>query len=377
MKLIGKTCFNAKTNCRAARSRVARHGPSALPIALAAAFFAVPLCECLFADSAPMPPVRDLSSPANGSDDASADSLASTVISVVPAGERELDAGHLLTAGQHRLLPAPPPLSPSPEAVRLVRIDVAATLPRAVFALSAPSPARVWLDFNGVPLAAFDASPTPAPFAADLPSNLLVPHLPQRCRFHAESDAPFVLSDFHLEAPPPGSPAAIPPPSPLPDLPWLATSAELPSGASPLDVRYPDGVSLCGVSLLSSRPLPAHASDILPPVYPVRLYFRFSEPDDAPPDLLLVPGYARNGDRVASSRPVSLRAAVDTNAFPFSRGRLVAADIDLPLLPSLASGETFGLALDLQTATGRPLDGRAPDGSIIRRLFLPVSVVVP
>ena len=373
---MGKNCFNAKTNCRAARSRVVRHGPSALPIALAAAFFAVPLCECLFADSAPMPPVRDSSSPANGSDDASADSLASTVISVVPASERELDAGHLLTAGQHRLLPAPPPLSPSPEAVRLVRIDVAATLPRAVFALSAPSPARVWLDFNGVPLAAFDASPTPSTFAADLPPAHLVRHLPQRCRFHAESDAPFVVSGFRMEAPPPGSPAATPPSAPFPDLPWLATPAELPPGASPLDVRYPDGVSLSGVSLLSSSPLPAPGPGILPPVYPIRLHFRFQETGDAPPDLLLSLAYARNGDAITSC-PVSLRAAVDANAFPFSRGRLVAADIDLPLLPSLPSGETFGLALDLQTATGRPLDGRAPDGSKIRRLFLPVSVVVP
>lgn len=349
---------------------------TSLQIPFSIAFFtSFLLCPYILATPVDMPPVRDSSSSAE-SNAVSDNPLSSGVLAVVPVGERTLDSGHLLTVGRHRLLPVPSDLSPSREAVRLVRIDVAATRPHVVFALSAPSPARVWLDFNGVPLASFDVTPTTATFSADIPSALLVPHLPQRCRFHAESNLPFVLSDFRLEVPPPDSPTAVPPTPPLPDLPWLATSAELPSGAFPLDVRYPGGISICGVSLLSSSPLPANAPGIPLSVFPIRFHFRFTETGDVPPDLFLVLGYVQNGD-VVSNGPVSMRAAVDANAFPFADGRLVAADIDLPVLPSLASGETFALALDIQTAAGRRLKGRTSNGSTIRSLFLPISVTIP
>lgn len=370
--------FNVKTIHPAIRLPLARNRLSALQIAFFATFFSLfLLCPCLLAAPVDMLSVRNPSSSA-GSDATIDDPLAPAVLAVVPLGERTLDSGHLPTAGQHRLLPVSSDLSPSPEAVRLVRIDVAATLSHVVFALSTPSSARVWLDFNGIPLAAFDASPTPTTFTADIPSALLVPHLPQRCRLHAEPNAPFVLSDFRLETPPPDSPATMPPLGPLPDLPWLSTLSELPPGAGafPLDVRYSGGISLCGVSLLSSTPFPADDLGIPLPVYPIRLYFRFTGTNDVPPDLLLVLGYAQNGDIIPND-PVSLRAAVDANAFPFAGGRLVAADINLPVLPSLASGETFAIALDLQTASGRRLKGRTSDGSKIPPLFLPISVTIP
>lgn len=370
--------FNVKTIHPAIRFPVVRHRLSVLQIDFFATFFSLfLLCPCLLAAPVDILPVRNPSSSA-GSDAAIDDPLAPAVLTVVPVGERTLDSGHLLTTGRHRILPVPSDLSPAPEAVRLLRIDVAATLSHVVFSLSAPSSARVWLDFNGIPLAAFDASPTPTTFTADIPSALLVPHLPQRCRFHAESDAPFVLSDFRLEAPPPDSPDAVPPSDPLPDMPWLATLSELPPGAGafPLDVRYSGGISLCGVSLLSSTPLPAGDLCIPLPVYPIRLYFRFTGTNDVPPDLLLVLGYGKKGDIIPND-PVSLRAVVDANAFPFAGGRFVAADINLPVLPSLASGETFAIALDLQTASGRRLKGRSSDGSKIPPLFLPISVTIP
>ncbi len=277
---------------------------------------------------------------------------------------------------EFRLFRLAPDLTPSAEAIRLVRIDFASAKPRAVFTLSAPAPARVWLDFNGVPVAAFEATADPTTFTADIPAGLLVHHLPQRYRFHAEGDAPFVLADFHLEALPEGESGAVRPSGPIPELPWLHTLPELPDDATVLDVRYPGGVTLRGVSLLSATPRPSRESGLILPVYPIRLYFRFREDDEIPPKILLAPGYAREGS-IVYKYPVTLRSVIDANAFPFARDRIVVADVELPVLELFTSGETFTLALDVLTTSGQRLAGRAADGGKVRHLMLPFSVVIP
>lgn len=267
-----------------------------------------------------------------------------------------------------RLFRILPSTAPAPEAVRLVRIDFASDRPRAVFTLSAPSPARVWLDFNGVPLGAFDAGPEPASFDAAIPAGLLVHHLPQRYRFHAEGDAPFLLSGFRLEPLPEGAPRPEPPAS-RPDLPWLGTFSVLPPSATPLAVRYPGGIELCGTELRPGGLLPPTPSLTLWTI-PLRFYFRFRGSGETPPAIRLAPGYTL-GDDILYKCPVPLRAAVDANAFPFSAGRLVAADVALPVLGHFPEGAVYGLLLDLQTAAGRRISGRAPDGSKVRYADLP------
>lgn len=277
---------------------------------------------------------------------------------------------------EFRLFRIEPDLTPAVEAIRLVRIDFASRLPRAVFKLSAPAPARVWLDFNGVPVAAFEATAEPTTFSADIPAGLLVHHLPQRYRFHAEGDAPFVLADFHLEALPEGADEVVRPTAPIPELPWLNTLPVLPDDTTVLDVRYPGGITLRGVSLLSSTPRPSRASGLILPVYPIRLYFRFREEDEIPPKILLAPGYAREGS-IVYKYPVTLRSVIDANAFPFARDRIVVADVELPVLEHFTSGETLGLTLDVQTSLGRHISGRAADGGKVRHLWLPFEVKIP
>ena len=263
-----------------------------------------------------------------------------------------------------RILPNP---DPAPEAIRYVRADFVADLPHAVFTLSAPAPARVWVDFNGVPLASFDATPDPSAFSVDVPAALLHHHLPQRYRFHAESDAPFTLADFRLEALPDGVPPPGTPPAPLSDLPWLSTFAALPADATPLDVRYPGGVTLCGV-------------DFRPPdgrrVVPFRFYFRFEKTGEAHPDLVLAPGFVQNGS-IVYKHAAAFGAGTDLLEFPFADGRIVAVDVNLPVPRDFASGTTLDLTFALQKSSGRPIVGRSPDGSKAADFPLPLTYTIP
>ena len=274
-----------------------------------------------------------------------------------------------------RLLRLLPDSTPSPEALRLIRTDFATERPHASFTLSAPAPARVWLDVNDVPIAAFDATPDPAAFTADIPSSVLLPHLPQRYRFHAESDAPFTLADFRLDPLPPD--AAVAPLPPDPGLPWLATRAAIPPSAVPLDVRYPGGLRLCGVELLSTSPFPPEASGLALPSYRLRFWLRFSpRKKDNPPPFCLAPGYAQNGS-VIYKYPSRLRNAINLPPFLFAANRLVPADVTLPVLSHLPSGTTYTLSFDLLTTSNRRLDARLPDGKKSRHLLLPLTVTIP
>lgn len=270
-----------------------------------------------------------------------------------------------------RILPDP---TPAPEAVRLVRTDFAADLPRASFTLSAPAPARVWFDVNGVPIDAFDVSPEPASFTADVPASILVHHLPQRCRFHAESDAPFVLSDFRLSPLPPGAVSRPLPPDP--GLHWLDTRSALPDSATPLDIRYPGGLRLCGVELLSPAPLPSPDPSLELPVYSLRFWFRFPPHGENPPPLVLAPGYAQNG-AVIYKYPTPLRKAIDRSSFPFAGSRLIPADVFLPVLSHLPSGTGYPLTFDLLDASLDRIDARGPGGKKTHHVFLPLAVTIP
>ncbi|MBR6022467.1 MAG: hypothetical protein IK066_08635, partial [Kiritimatiellae bacterium] len=87
-------CAAGAVGLQAASRRLARR-PFALRAALAAAFFAVFLGECIHAEPFRMRPIRDASSSAAI---AAFDALPDTaVLAVVPMGERRLDSEHMLT----------------------------------------------------------------------------------------------------------------------------------------------------------------------------------------------------------------------------------------------------------------------------------------
>ena len=259
-----------------------------------------------------------------------------------------------------RLLRILPDRKDEAEAVRLVRRDFALARPVARFTLSTQSaPARVWLDLNGVPVGVWDVE-APVQAALAIPPRLLVDHLPQRFRFHAEDDRPFHLADFQLES---GKvPAVAGLPSDAPDLPWLAVYPALPAHAVPLDIRYPGGMVLCGAMLRPGAEETAAEHGILP----LRLFLRFPESAKNLPGLVLSPGFAQRGS-VLFQHPTPLRAAVtDANAFGFAQGRTVAADVNLPLPGLLRHGETYDLTLDVKTPSGHRLSGRDANGRKIR-----------
>ena len=247
------------------------------------------------------------------------------------------------------------------EAVRLVRRDFALARPVARFSLSArDAPARVWLDLNGVPVGVWDVSNAVDATVA-VPPDLLTDHLPERFRFHAEGDRPFRLDGFRLEPGPcPDAVAAVPDP---PDLPWLPTFRDLPADAVPLHVRYPGGMVLCGAMLRPGEG-PSGASAV-----PLRLFLRFPESARAMPGIALSPGFAQRGS-VLFRHPTPLRLAADATAFGFARGRIVAADVNLPLPALLRPGETYDLTLDVVTRANRRITGRDAEGRKVRHAEL-------
>lgn len=272
---------------------------------------------------------------------------------------------------EFRLFRVLPDSWPGSEAVRIVRRDFAAANSRAVFTLSAPASARVWLDLNNVPLGVFDATPEAAGHVIDVPGGLFVSRRPQVYRFHAEDDAVFTLSGFRLEAAPSSGEAPTSDFKSLPDLPWLPVSSELPPSAIPLDVRYPRGISLCGVSALSLEPAKGEF-DL--PALRFRLYFRFPADVAAAPRLVLAPGYAKDG-AIIYKNLIPCHAAIEPSAIAFAAGRIVAADISLPVIGHLSEGETYGISFDLMTPSGHRLHP-CVEGKRQRHLFLPLAHTV-
>ena len=264
-----------------------------------------------------------------------------------------------------RILKISPATEDEVEIVKLVRRDFALALPVARFTLSARNaPARVWLDLNGTPVGVWEVSDA-VDVALGIPPELLTDHLPERFRFHAEGDRPFRLEAFRLEeGPAPSAGPAIPNP---PDLPWLSTSRELPDGASPLDIRYPGGMVLCGAMLRSDALSPASS-------VPLRLFLRFPESARALPGLVLSPGFAQRGS-VLFQHPTPLRSAADVAAFGAAHGRIVAADVNLPLPSLLRPGETYDLTLDVKTPADRRITGRDADGRKVRHAQLGIRWV--
>lgn len=256
-----------------------------------------------------------------------------------------------------RLMRLAPATDDDVEAIRLVRRDFAVARPFARFSLSAAGgPARVWLDINGKPVGAWDVAGAPVECSAAIHEWLLVDHLPERFRFHAEGDVPFRLGGFRLDAEDGGALHALLPDI-APDLPWLATSRTLPPGAVPLDVRYPGGVALRGALIRQCN----GGGDYVP----LRLFMCFPGKARVVPALTLAPGFASNG-KVLFRYMAGLRGVVDANVFGMADGALLAVDIDMPVPDILRHGEDYDLTFDLIGATGRRRSGRDTAGRKVR-----------
>ncbi len=102
---------------------------------------------------------------------------------------------------------------------------------------------------------------------------------------------------------------------------------------------------------------------------PLRLFLRFPETMRSPPGLVLSPGFAQRGS-VLFQHPTPLRTAFDGQSSGFANGRIVAADVRLPLPGLLRPGETYDLTLDVKNASGHRFSGRDAEDRKIRHAEL-------
>ena len=73
--------------------------------------------------------------------------------------------------------------------------------------------------------------------------------------------------------------------------------------------------------------------------------------------------------------PIPLKDAIDPAALPAAAGRLVAADLVLPVPDELSEGETYGISFDIVQPSGRCFHPRTGGGKV-RHLVLPLAHTV-
>lgn len=148
---------------------------------------------------------------------------------------------------------------PDGERIRLVRRDYLAAHPvltfRARVAPGAP-PAVLWLDVNGYVAGRWALADEPQDGRVAIPAAYFVDLLPNRFRFRAEGDAPFILDDFNLAAPGPDLPPPIERPVYSANLPWLGHIEEVPDVAVPLEIRYRNGFEILACEPLETIAAP-------------------------------------------------------------------------------------------------------------------------
>jgi len=151
------------------------------------------------------------------------------------------------------------PAEPLPEYVKLVRRDLLAAHPHLTFRAHVPPgapPAVLWLDVNGYPAGHWTITDNPQDLRLAVPAAYFIDLLPNRLRFHAAGDAPFILADFNLAAPGPD----LPPPADSTvhsaDLPWLGHIEKVPDTAVPLEIRYRNGFKLLACEPLQTVAAP-------------------------------------------------------------------------------------------------------------------------
>ena len=151
------------------------------------------------------------------------------------------------------------PATPLPEYIKLVRRDLLAAHPFLTFRAHVPAgapPVVLWLDVNGYVAGRWTITDETRDFRLVVPAAFFVDLLPNRFRFHAEGDAPFLLDGFDLAAPGPD----LPPPADCSvfsaNLPWLGHIEGVPKTAVPLDVRYRNGFEILGCEPLETVAAP-------------------------------------------------------------------------------------------------------------------------
>ena len=257
--------------------------------------------------------------------------------------------------GDFKLLRVVPDSEPRKEFLRLVRHDLLVRNPAASFTLVAhDKPAIVWLDLNGRPVGRWVVDRGEVrEVALSLPEETFVRGNPNRLRFHAEGDEPFLLRDFTLH---PGSAAS---PSVASDavLPWLSTSKLLPSDAIPLDIAYPRGIRLCGAERLPSSE----------GVVRMRFHLRLPRAIRRLSGIVLATGIAEpGGGNIYEDRRL-LTGAIDQNALQVAApDTLHSVEVSFPLPKCCRPGTAYEATFTLRADSGRVISGHDISGHKVR-----------
>ena len=278
--------------------------------------------------------------------------------------------------------------TPRPEWLKLIRRDYAAQNPIAEFTLAAPPPPtadasnvdmdtaapplKIWLDCNSVVLGSYAAAAPAsdggaAKFYAAIPPSIISARTPVRLRFHAENDAPFVLSSFALRAAAPDLSAlcggAIPPLQPSPPLPWLPIVDEVPPSAQKLHADYGDGLKIHGVEVLAADFTPGGA---------IRLRYYISPPKKITSltKLAIKTSVTKNGASIFESDSSAIASHIDMNHFwgGGDRSKLYVCEQEFAAPGHCVAGEDYALAAIVRTSSGKRVSGKGADGKKNRRL---------
>ena len=271
------------------------------------------------------------------------------------------------------LLRLKPETEPAAEQIRLIRHDFLAAHPLLAFRARTPSnvpSATLWLDVNGYPAGRWEIAPEAREFQIAVPRRLFLPLLPNRLRFHAESDAPFHLDAF--EPRPAGN-------DPLPavdeilaseSLPWLGHLDEVPAAALPLDIRYPNGFAILACEPVETVSVPGGA---------VRLRHYVQSPRDmrvAANVVLRVRLVGPDGKWIEEG--IALDAAADLNDVLCQiRPGIYALDQTIPIPERLVPGD-YKMSLVLRNGKGKRLGGEQNGKS--GKLFpvaIPIRIQAP
>lgn len=152
-----------------------------------------------------------------------------------------------------RLLRLRPDTTEREEFLKLVRHDKVEAARTVAFTLRSEAGAKVWLDLNGVALGGWEAGPTARRIHVPVAQWDVTELRPNRFRFRAEDGGVFSLTDFTLtaEAAEDGG-ALVDFEAGSAQVPWVASPSmwsEVPEGAVPVGVRYPNGLEIVASEL--------------------------------------------------------------------------------------------------------------------------------
>ena len=279
------------------------------------------------------------------------------------SGETDIVAEDL----RFTLLRLKPQTTPVVEQLKLIRGDYlrADSLIRFRARTGADTPAAIlWLDANGYPLGRWEIGPEARDFEVTVPPQFILPILPNRLRFHAAGDVPFILDTFQ-PAPLPADAA----PAAAPDLdcpPWVGHLHQVPPSAIRLEIQYRNGFEY-----LACEPLAVSAK--IGRTLPLRHYVRTSCNMQAAVNTYIQARLrAADGTWVESSVNLADHSDLNDVRCQIHPGSIYALDQGVELPARLAPGD-YQLSIVLRNQHGQRLTGRH-DGKAVKEVPVPVTI---